>query len=282
MCILIHIPSKAQRPNEAVLRECWTSNPDGAGFMYPDKTRNILAVSKGHMTLDALLEAFKGVPDKVPVSVHFRIRTHGAKSPEMTHPHIVWPDEVAIAHNGILAIGGDAKSDESDTARFARHVLAKLPKKWFLDAALVHLVEEYMGRGNKMVAMDKSGQVAILNETAGTWEGGVWYSNQSFRVSRYTSYKGYSSGYDAYEETWPYEVPTHPAGSAAAAAQVPAPVASGGTTAGTGAGAGSTASGTRYADVMSIEDQEILLKDIGNMTVEEFARYEALMTTVEV
>lgn len=297
MCILIMIPSKAQKPGEDILTQCWRSNPDGAGFMYPDRAASRLVVSKGHMTLDALKEAFAKVPEGVPVSLHFRIKTHGAKNADMTHPHWVWPDEVAIAHNGILPIGAPADSPESDTARFARMVLSNLPKTWWKNDALVHLIEEYMGRGNKLIAMNAAGSYKILNETAGTWEQGVWFSNQTFRVSRtYNAYSSYGpddgyTGWSGGGRTWEthqgrWQKPVE-AGKASSPPSGTKPAV-------TGASSPSLSPVTvtvkdRVTEgiaeaigkgELTQDDLNLMVTDIGTMTDAEWNRYQVLMEGV--
>jgi hypothetical protein len=303
MCIIVMIPVKAARVGEDIINKCWSSNPDGAGLMYPDKVRKILVVDKGHMTLSEFQAAYAKVPVGVPVCLHFRIKTHGLKDPANTHPHVVHPDEVAIVHNGVLPIGAPTDSPESDTARFARLILAVLPKRWFKNPALVHLIEEYMGKGNKIVAMDAGGDFKIINEEAGTWEQGVWFSNSTFRSYRSygTSYGGY--GYDSDDGGW---VGAHQAG-AAYSAQVAAARSPHG-----GAGSvvqpqvpASTSSHpedqtkTQLLDAIndledktdplivamangkiSGEDQALLYKDIGSMSDAEFHQYEEIMNGV--
>lgn len=302
MCILVYIPTKAQRVNEAIIDQCWRSNPDGAGFMYPSVERNRLVVDKGHMTLEAIKTAFATIPEGVPVALHFRIKTHGLKDEANTHPHWVWPDEVAIAHNGVLALGAPADSTESDTARFARLVLPGLPKQWWKNAGLVHLVEEYLGRSNKMVVMDKTGSVKVLNEELGSWEQGVWFSNQTFRSYRtvYTGAAGYGYDHDSYGGGWReghqtgashYPAVVKPASSSVSEPTgVQPPVSP--------AGADQSSATTQRftpqafdepvaaddplvklvaADELDASDRALLCKSIGDMTEREFGRYEEIM-----
>lgn len=284
MCIIAMIPTKAQRPGEDVIANCWTSNPDGGGLMYPDATRGILVVDKGHMTLEAMQKAFLCVPEGVPVCLHFRIKTHGNLDAANTHPHVVIPDETAICHNGILPISVPTNSPESDTARFARLVLASLPTMWFKNPGLVHLVQEYMGRGNKIVAMSREGQYTIINEEQGQWEGGTWYSNGGFRRSLISySYHGQSA--------WDDDAYTYPLAGGAAhqtrtqtGSQVAAPASQ------SHGGPTPDVTGRESMDdlvkdplvrflsspLADVSDLELMTKDIGSMTDEEFARYEEI------
>jgi hypothetical protein len=301
MCILLMIPTKAAKPNEEILDQCWKCNPDGAGFMYPDKAASRLVVSKGHMDLAALKAAFALVPEGVPVSVHFRIKTHGNKDADNTHPHWVWPDEVAMSHNGILPIGAPADSAESDTARFARLVLPHLPKTWWKNPALVHLIESYMGRGNKMVVMNQAGDYKILNEEAGSWEQGVWFSNSTFRPTRASTVSSHYRHGEWTNTGWDDDSyygglnTTHQVGT-----QGGTKVASAGNTV-----LGNTKPATKASNAetevltlvdpdvpidplvraiadgeLTAKDRRILETDIGSMTDAEFARYEEIMETL--
>lgn len=291
---------------------CWQSNPDGAGIMYPSQERNILVIEKGLMTLDAAKAAFAKVPEGVPVTMHFRIATHGSRGPDMTHPFFIHADEVGMAHNGVLPIPVPLNSIESDTALFARKIAASLPKKWFKMDAMQHLIEEYMGRSNKMVVMDKSGSYKILNEAAGTWDQGVWFSNQSFR--RTVSYS-YGAGwryddYDDWENTSPYGTRSrHGVGDAGAGGGRTGsqPQGSAEGTQAVGAAAGVVvprAGGTHKTDAAQDAPTEVIIpgsldddpfvqalkdgkitdsdldlfnKSIGSMTDAEWERYQVLM-----
>jgi hypothetical protein len=303
MCIISFMPSKAQRVGEDILAKCWSSNPDGAGLMYPNTERSILVVDKGHMTLAALQAAFKLVPEGVPVAVHFRIATHGPKDQANTHPHVVWPDEVAIVHNGILPIGAPADSKESDTARFARLVLPGLAKTWWKNAAMCHLIEEYMGKGNKLVVMDQTGSYKILNEEAGVWDSGVWFSNSTFRPYSYSTavrvWGGYSD--DDYTSGWQTAIKTGEASGQAVVSQAPTHVSGGSTVQpashGVDAGSGDKAAHPEGIALTSLnsddpldplldqivqgqltaDDRKILEMDIGTMTDDQFARYELMV-----
>jgi len=94
---------------EQEIRNCFSNNPDGAGFAYvaDDKVH----VEKGFMTVEALLEAYQGIP--LPHVVHWRTATSGGILPEMTHPYKMTEDselftqgdlDVSVLfHNGIIS-----------------------------------------------------------------------------------------------------------------------------------------------------------------------------------
>ncbi len=198
MCVIAYVPVNTQRPTTDTLTHCWHANAHGAGFMYPFE--GALIVKKGYMTLVDFLAAWDTLPPNVPVIAHFRIRTHGLTSAALTHPFNVSPT-VAIAHNGIfnISLPKDLKEDASDTSYFAHAVLAELAPGWHKNGAYKFLIEQYMGHGNKMVAMDNNGHVEIYCEDKGTWDEGVWFSNNSFR-----GYKPYVAPKTDYNRTFNY------------------------------------------------------------------------------
>lgn len=182
MCIIIAKPAGVEKPSDEIIAKCWQTNPDGAGLMYPN-VHGTLSVVKGLMTLAAFKASWDIIPKEATVVAHFRIATHGGVDEQNTHPFRLDQQDTAMCHNGILPVARmeQAKGVDSDTAVLARDFLAKLPVFWYKDPVMCHVVEEYMGRGNKIVVLDKAHHITILNKIQGETEGGVWYSNTSFR-----------------------------------------------------------------------------------------------------
>lgn len=177
MCIIIYKPEKAH-VDKATLKNCFSNNDDGAGFMYVEDGQ--LHVMKGYMDFKPFYKAWRdNVNDKQKAVLHFRIRTHGALDKFNTHPHIV-SDGVAIAHNGILS-NHCTSNQLSDTAVFVKRVLAGLPFDFYYNESVNELVEDSIGLGNKMVLMSKTGKVVIYNEYGGDWSDNCWYSNKSYK-----------------------------------------------------------------------------------------------------
>jgi hypothetical protein len=159
----------------------WDANPHGAGFMYADSGK--VVISKGYTTLDALWDALEAVGPLRKLVIHFRIKTHGAITPELTHPFWVSEGHLAMAHNGVIqALVNETSDLESDTAVFARkfgeaysNPLDAIKNPFHRD-----MLEAYIGY-SKMVFMDGTGATYILNEKLGTWHKGCWYSNDRFK-----------------------------------------------------------------------------------------------------
>ena len=125
-------------PSTGTLRRCFEENPDGAGFMWPERGR--VQLRKGFMGWGDLESALSSELPRdargLPVALHFRIATHGRVKPGCCHPFAVCKDYGAMCaesasaaagfmHNGTLA-GLDTSPDVSDSMAYARNVLAPL------------------------------------------------------------------------------------------------------------------------------------------------------------
>ena len=197
MCIAIYKP-EGKLLSLSTLKECYTSNPDGAGFMYAEKKK--LHIEKGFFSFQSFYDAFKKHESKQAV-IHFRIKTHGKIDTTNCHPFAI-NSSIGFVHNGVISGFGDA--DHSDTIGFNKGVLQPLVNKWgnlaLFQDPIVELIESRIGY-SKLVFLDRHGNHKIMNESKGTWDDGVWFSN--------TSYKPYVapattsvSGWDDLEYDW--------------------------------------------------------------------------------
>ena len=176
MCLAIVKNPTARVPVEH-LKAGWIANPDGGGFAYPDNGK--IKVVNGLMTLKDFHAAFdtaiKAHPD-APFLIHFRIRSMGDKSPENTHPYE--NNKQALIHNGTIdGTGAVYNTGDSDTKLFVGRykdslTVANVRKhKVDFDKAMSF---------NKVAILDGAGASVIINETAGNWVNGVWYSNHTY------------------------------------------------------------------------------------------------------
>jgi hypothetical protein len=180
MCI-IAVKSEKLKFTHAQLAQMWRENPHGAGIMWADGSK--VFVTKGLMQLSDLEDAVAQIGPLRKMVLHFRIKTHGAISPELTHPFWIIENELAMAHNGVIrAVTNETTELESDTAVFARKLAAAYvnPMVALKNSFHREMIEAYIGY-SKLVFMDKTGETFILNEELGTWSGSVWYSNDSFK-----------------------------------------------------------------------------------------------------
>ena len=194
MCIAIYKPEGKVLPIET-LKECYTSNPDGAGFMYSDNKK--LHIEKGFFSFQTFYDAFKKHENKQAV-IHFRIKTHGKIDTANCHPFAV-NNSVGFVHNGVISGYGDAEF--SDTVRFNEKILRPLVSKWgnlaLFQDPIIELVEGRIGY-SKLVFLDRHGNHKIMNEHKGQWDDGVWYSNDSYKpyVAPVSTWENKSSWYD--------------------------------------------------------------------------------------
>lgn len=194
MCIAIYKP-EGKVISLATLKECYTSNPDGAGFMYAENKK--LHIEKGFFSFQSFYDAFKKHESKQAV-IHFRIKTHGKIDTANCHPFAV-NNSVGFVHNGVISGYGDA--DFSDTVRFNEAILRPLVSKWgnlaLFQDPIIELIEGRIGY-SKLVFLDRHGNHKIMNEHKGQWDDGVWYSNDSYKpyVAPVSTWENKSSWYD--------------------------------------------------------------------------------------
>lgn len=191
MCMIAWIPAKAATPWE-MLADGGKANPDGVGVMWAyDGRLNVRRSTDVRRVWDFLTE----VPIGVGCAVHFRLATHGRINKRNCHPYRV-TENVYLMHNGILPLK-DSRDIESDTGLFAKRILRPL----LLDAphlygtvGLDRMLRLAGGSSNKFLLMHASGSVRIINEEAGFWEDGCWFSSRPWVFRSGTSYGIYGDG----------------------------------------------------------------------------------------
>jgi hypothetical protein len=178
MCLAIYKPADKKIPVDHI-KNGFESNSDGAGIAWAQDGK--IHVNKGVWQADALIGLYQEV-EQYPCLIHCRKKTHGEKNDENCHPFVFCDGKYALIHNGVIPIK-PLLEGLSDTATFVKTILEPLVKDLNVPIdhpALAFLVKEAIGT-DKIVVMDGDGKVVFFNEDKGTLEGGVWYSNCSFR-----------------------------------------------------------------------------------------------------
>lgn len=195
MCIAIYIPAFKELSKD-ILKICNKANPDGMGFaFFNDKNELVLNKEVDEKKILRKIELFPIVRKNFmyrPFLLHFRIATHGKISKPCCHPFRVDNDTV-FCHNGILRhdYGVNKDSNASDTMMFNKTILQQLDKEdlnKFMSGKnyiLKQLLEGYIGSNNKMILLNSKDEVQILNERAGVWDKGCWFSNDSYKERTY-------------------------------------------------------------------------------------------------
>lgn len=196
MCIAISKPQGFTLTDET-LQECWTRNPDGAGFMYVENKQ--LQIIKGLMTFEAFKLAYEPHREAACV-LHFRIKTHGKTNEENTHPFLI-DKGLGMVHNGILSTV-DTTSDQtmSDTYHFTQthlHRFRRDNKRFYLNPVYKTILESFIGY-SKLIFMDNQGNVEIFNESKGVWDSGCWFSNTSYKTYEYPKQTRAKEKYNGY------------------------------------------------------------------------------------
>ena len=202
MCIIVVKGAGVALPHTDVLKECFTSNPDGAGIAWYNQRAGVIEVIKGLFTFDDFNRQLMNVISRLallhqsvtetPMMFHFRIATSGNIDAGTCHPFPLSDDfkrltaskytcELAICHNGVFK-GFDYRPAYSDTQSFIHDVLAPVFRG---RAGLPHdviagLIE---GFNCRLAVMDLNGDI----HTYGVgWceEDGVLYSNTSYKPAR--------------------------------------------------------------------------------------------------
>ena len=178
MCIAIYKPAGRNIPRSTLAR-CWSRHPHGAGFAVPNNQGGIKI--RKSMSWQGFYKAWaEDAHVDRPMVVHFRYATHGARNIRNCHPHRVSRDLVMI-HNGVIRrMTRYATSKKSDTSAFVERVLKDLSVETVYSDGGVRLLQDYVGN-SKLVFLDSAGRPQIVGEEKGTWEGGLWYSNKTYR-----------------------------------------------------------------------------------------------------
>lgn len=204
MCI-IAIYEGGARPTADSVKTMMKNNADGAGIAWA-QDGSVHAV-KGLTTAAAVMDIVAGIPVGSAIVFHARIATSGGVYGGMCHPFPVsrkiaptaaaWSaTSSAFFHNGILrAWTPSTASRSSDSAVFCSDVVAPLQ---LLGRArrdiILHKIA--VSTASKFAIVDPDGHISRLGD-GWVFDGGVWYSNHTFRAPRY-DVRPYGFGMSSY------------------------------------------------------------------------------------
>lgn len=171
MCVIIASHTGAI-PSDEVMYRSKKDNPHGWGLMYLQCGE--LKVLKGMNTYDLDIKSVEGLP----YVLHLRWATHGPKVIANCHPFEVTKD-LYMAHNGVLDNVEITNPWRSDSAHFAVKLAEMgLDPDHIQDDNVRKYLGDLIGYRNKLAFMDSGGRITLINEELGTWDGGVWHSNE--------------------------------------------------------------------------------------------------------
>lgn len=222
MCVIMNKPMGVRAPEKNVFQAMFSSNPDGAGYMWADG-KNVY-IRKGFMTFEDFWSDYLcNKNDDLAYVFHFRIGTSGGNLPCNTHPFpitesdgslkaLTYKSKVAVCHNGIITC--DIEHGLSDTMTYIKHTLFPMSKvfekfynnKWF-DKII------YDQTGSKWSFLNSDGEITTIGMFQEDEHApGCTFSNLSWgwrfkynfdTTANYPYYKsyGYQSDYsETYEE----------------------------------------------------------------------------------
>ena len=189
MCIAILNKKEATLKRE-LLKNCWDNNGDGAGLLYIDNKKQ-MKTFKELKSFEVFYQEYSRVKKsygKRNIVIHFRISTHGKIDETNCHPFLV-NDNLGFVHNGMIYDVPTSK-DYSDTYMFNEVVLKNFTEGFEYNEIILDMLEGFIG-GSKLVFLNSNNDFAIVNEKAGHWANGCWFSNGSYKyVSNYVDYGG--------------------------------------------------------------------------------------------
>lgn len=180
MCIAI-LNTKQTTLKKQLLKNCWENNGDGAGMLFINND-NKLETFKEMKSFDNFYDKYIYVRKnygKRNIVLHFRISTHGKVNETNCHPFNI-SDKIGFVHNGMI-YDVPTSADYSDTYMFNEEVLKNLKPGFEYNKTMLEMLEAFIGSGSKLVFLNDDDDFFIVNEEAGHWNLGCWFSNSSYK-----------------------------------------------------------------------------------------------------
>ena len=202
MCI-IAIKRKGLDLNKEYVKNCFSNNPDGAGFMYADNGK--VHIEKGFFDVNKYIARLDELWDKKDLSnknlvMHFRIATNGAVNSQNCHPFPISKklkdlrktevdSRYGIVHNGVISkYSREVKM--SDTQKFIMNDVYRLWMKNNIEA-----MEKDMKGNGRFCILKGDGEFELFGQFDFEKDGWI-FSNSSWSYSYedLLNYKKHSKG----------------------------------------------------------------------------------------
>ena len=197
MCIIIAKQKGMRCPTEKELKQCFESNPDGAGFMYVEKGK--VVIDKGYMYYPDFIREYKNLCKKFnnfkdkSLVIHCRIGTSGGNTPGNTHPYPLSKSvhdmqkidnkcNIGVAHNGVIRDYTPTGKGYNDTQEFIKTWMAhaiKQDKKFYTRTYYLEQINDIT-----------NSKWAILDKNDNLYLSGVFITDNNLKFSNNT-YKPY-------------------------------------------------------------------------------------------
>lgn len=204
MCVMCFSPAGTVPTTEQLTNAC-ASNPDGFGWAVRTDDGIITGRTMDDANgIDRFLD-LRGKWMQYDATFHARITTHGETRLDNNHPHRVGDKRTVLFHNGCLPINIPKGETRSDTRIFAEDRLTRMGLEVLDHKKRRRGLEKWMS-GSKMIVMtsryDMRKQTYILNESAGLWDDGMWWSNTSYQQAPRWTYAWTTKDDQEYAKWW--------------------------------------------------------------------------------
>lgn len=208
MCLLtLSLPNAA--PNYDELYVASINNPDGFGFaVHTGDDLLVVRSMDPDWIIDKYQQARTDYHDR-PSIFHLRLATHGAV--DLTNCHPFYTDaskNTVLAHNGVLPIDVPKGETRSDTRLFAEDIFPHVGMARLNSRKSRRKLRKRIGSYNKIALLttdpESNADWRIINESAGHWKRGTWYSNDSYMYRYITRYSRMTTP-AVDDEGWPEE-----------------------------------------------------------------------------
>lgn len=207
MCIIINKIRGLEKPSKETLKNCWDSNPDGAGVMWNEEGK--VHIRKGFMDFDSFYKFTETIqnPTEKGIVYHFRITSHGGTSQQNTHPFPLAATyeelrtldvltDIGFCHNGIISETSNHRDifalKVSDTMVFIKDyivpILALSERE--LNETVMMLINT-IGR-SKFSFLTPDGEIKTLGHFVEDEVTKLTFSNSTYKKIDYAQYAGYT------------------------------------------------------------------------------------------
>ena len=200
MCWIM-VKAKGNKLREDYMDKAQEHNSDGYGVAWIED-KNVQTFKT--LNYDLFKAKLKELGDKKGLVIHLRNTTAGDTKLENCHPFTIRNGGVMFHNGTIYDLKKEAKAGESDSMAL-RDLINSC--KFSHISNITPLLKTIIGdRINRLVFLERTGKVTIVNPELGMWEDGNWYSNDYHkkedtwtRKGKYT-YNKYSNTYEEEDE----------------------------------------------------------------------------------
>ncbi len=211
MCMLTFLPPNTTPDLDALA--CGAEfNDDGHGFAIVTADQIIVRHGLDSAEMIVAFDELRDQHPSGPALFHSRFATHGTCDVDNCHPFPINHDtRTMLAHNGILPRRVQPKRGDrrSDTRIAAEDFLPRKGYDAWDDPLAQRDLARWLGPDNKLVVLTIDPRYRehayLINEDAGIWEHGIWYSNADYQGYTHVVV-GATSAMDDPDAYWPCPV----------------------------------------------------------------------------